>query len=744
MEMPTHAAQSGQCNSVTTIPIEFFVYDDATLDTKSATPAQDCWIYVFKKLDWGCKLYAEVHIDEGENVKLVNWHGEHWVGEDDRPATVARDPFEVSHRPDQYDLHFFLSRVQLARKRLETYIGASGLEPLSRRGLLFDPADSDHVEPLGDDCSGCRVYLIDNVQVAQTLHRRYQKAADRYGTYLDDDRRNTRQLLASFTLNVAASIAEDEEDVWDWVDQSALQKEINTHEHQRATLEERVEQWGQALCAWMERASYREMLLDYTGSEAVEDEGHDLQADLSAGLSQSDAGRQYLENRISDRDSWYNKIAIPAGKYLFGEAKRAIGTAEKAVGLLQEIGPTMAATDVKMSASLVRSFFTMRFNQRVTFYKAIQGADGGLNRQPVSFQQFVEGGAITRGIDVDTTTSNLQGVSVNLQRLTAVLNVLNLALVGKSLRDAKDAEKQALAMVDLTAAIGDVAASIAGFMQTTGKTQLVGRTATIVGGVLGYGKSVYQLATRSPDMNNGVITGLSLAALGGAFTAASGVSALTGSLFVGLGATGIGLIAVGLAAAGAGIVFYFKESPLEKWFKQCPWSQNPSSRPPHTQLEDLFKILAGFSVQCDILRTIPSQVTAPGSRTRAEYTLRFRIRPGLYYPRRSVFNVNALTIGGTTIDPFAIDPAMVATAQRKGRARFDDGKSALIVQGSAERSMELSRQWGINGYPSGLASHAYTVVLDVLGDGSYTVEVKGSESKMPVRTPGGVEVDTIP
>ena len=614
MEMPTHAAQSGQCNSVTTIPIDFFVYDDATLDTKSAKPAKDCWIYVFKKLNWGCKLYAEVHIDSSENVKLVNWHGEHWVGTDDRPATVARDPFEISHHPNQYELHFFLSRVQLARKRLETYIGASGLEPLSRRGLLFDPTDSYHVEPLGDDCSGCRVYLIDNVQVAQTLHQQYKKAADRYGRFLDDDRQNTRQLLATFTLNVAKSVAQDEEDVWDWVDRSAIQKEVKNHEHQRASREERVEYRGQVLCDWMERASYREMLLDYTGSEAVEDEGHDLQADLSAGLSQSKAGRQYLQNVVKDRDGWYNKIAIPAGKYLFGQAKRAIGTAEKAVGLLQELGPTMAASDVAMSASLVRSFFKMRFNQRVSFYKAIQGADGGLNRQPVSFKQFVEGGAITRGIDVDTTTSSkLKGVSVNLQRLTAVLNVVNLALVGKSLRDAKDAEKQALAMVDLTAAIGDVAESIAGFMKTTGKTQLVGRTATIVGGVLGYGKSVYELATRSPDMNNGVIAGLSLAALGGAFTAASGVSAFTGSLFVGLGATGIGLIAVGLAVAGAGLMFYFKESPLEKWFKQCPWGTKASSRPPQHHLSDLFDILAGFAVRCDILRTHKATVTALGS-----------------------------------------------------------------------------------------------------------------------------------
>lgn len=742
MEPKAHAVKSGACNEVTTIPIEFSTYTGSTLDKDSADPVRDRWIYVFKKLEWGTTISSEICVDDGGNLKLVNWHGKHWVETDDRPADVSRDDFEVSYRPEEYDLFFFLSRVQLARQRIEEYTGASGIKTVVRRGMHFEPGESDHVEPLGDDCAGCRVYLTDHIRVAQERHEQYKKAADRYGKFLDDEEETTRQMLATLTHNVAKTVSEDEPEVWSWMDREKLKKEIDEYESERQDLEKQVKERGQLLCDWMQRPAYEEMLFDYTGTEKLEDKGHDLQAGLCAGLSQCDPGREYLEGVLESRDSWHNKVVVPTGKYLFGQSRRTVGAAENAVTLLQEFAATMAASNVNKAGSLVQSFFKMRFNSRISFYETIQKTGGGLKRQTISFKQFVEGGSITKGVDVDETASGLKSAEVSMKRITAVLNVINLAMVGKSVVEAEGTEKQALAMVDLTWAIGDVASSITDFVKSSPKTQLVGRTATIVGGVLGYGKSVYKIATRSPDQNAGVTAGLSLAGLGGAFTAASGVSALTGSLFVGLGSTGIGLIGVGLATLGAGVVYYFKETDLEKWFKQCPWGTEASSQPARQHLDDLFKVLAGFTVQCDVLRTTPAQSYAPGSTSNQEYTLRFRIFPGLFYPKHSVFKISNLTIGGNDIGSFTLGTARIKRARQNREVEFTDG-SVLDVEEVSGQVEEIARYWGIEGVPTGSADYEYTATLDVLGDGEHTVEVDESGSEMPMRNVDGVTVKTL-
>jgi hypothetical protein len=91
MEPKAHAVKSGACNEVTTIPIEFSAYTGSTLDKDSADPVRDRWIYVFRKMEWGTKISAEIYIDDGGNLKLVNWQGEHWAETDDRPANVSRD-----------------------------------------------------------------------------------------------------------------------------------------------------------------------------------------------------------------------------------------------------------------------------------------------------------------------------------------------------------------------------------------------------------------------------------------------------------------------------------------------------------------------------------------------------------------------------------------------------------------------------------------------------------------------------
>lgn len=313
-----------------------------------------------------------------------------------------------------------------------------------------------------------------------------------------------------------------------------------------------------------------------------------------------------------------------------------------------------------------------------------------------------------------------------MQRLGGVLNVINLALAGKSVADAQGAEDQALAVTALMGAIADVTSSITNLMTASRNVKVVGGSATIVGGVLSYGGSVYKIATRSPDENAGVVAGLSLAALGGAFSAAAGVSAMTGSLFIVFGSTGIGLIGVGLAALGAGLVYYFKESPLEKWFKQCPWGSDPAPRPVRSHLDDLFEILAGFDVQCDVLERQPPQWTAPGSSPDVEYRLRFRILPGLYYPDRSIFRISGLTIGGNDVEDFVIEAPETFH-------EFDDG-SWLEVDRTSGRIREISRKWSLPQRPGGRTrtDYTYTVTLDVLGDGQYEYTETGSESRMQI------------
>lgn len=733
MEPTAHAAASGVCNDITTVPVEFFTYAEFA-QKDSAEQVCDRWIYVFKRYGWGTSLNAELFADADGALKLVNWKGKHWSGKDERPADVAvkNNLFEVNYRPDEHDIFFFLSQVQLARERIGEYTRHSGLETVGRRGMHFDPADSAHVEPIGDDCTGCRVYLTDHIRIAKGRHDSYKKALDRQADFLEDEQDSTEKMLAVMTVKVAESIAEENEDVLSWFDKEAAQNEIADYDSEREAHEGQVAIGAAHLCSWMERADYREMLFDYTGTEALEDQGHDVQADLSRGLSQSERGQTYLEEMLQDKESWHNKVVVPAGKHLFGQSKRAVGAAGKALDLFSELVVGMSGRSLRGAASLTHSFFKLRYETRVSFFKTVRGKGGGLEKMNVTYAQFMEGGAVTRGLDADTTSTRLKKTAaagkVSMTHLGAVLGIVNLALTSKSAAEAKGTEKQGLAVASLVAAIADVSAVVTDWTASRSTTKVVGGAASIVGGVTAYSTSVYKLAARSPNMDNGVVVGLSLSALGGAFAAAEGVSALTGSLFLGIGSTGIGLIGIGLAAAGAAAVYYFKETKLEKWFKQCPWGIEAKSRPAQRHLNDLFEILAEFEVRCDVLETVPEQVVAPGSDFNAEYTLRFRIFPGLFYPDKSEFSVSELTLGGNETAPFNIEHA--------SRREFDD-ESVLYVNRGEGGVHEITRAWGLTRRPGAgtKSNYDYTVELDLFGDGQYTVEEKDAGSQMPIVQP---------
>lgn len=600
MEPETHAAASGACREVVTIPLEFLTYADSQREQEHAEPVRDRWIYVFKRYGWGTSLYAEIFIDENGTKKLVNWHNQHWEGADERPATVERETFEVSYQPEQYTIVLFLSHVQLARERIEAYTGRSGRARVSRRGLPLDVDESDHVTPMGDDCAGCRIYLTDHLHIVQQLHARYREALDEYAEFISDDEAVSRQLLATLTLNVAERVADDDSDVWSWLDENgnALRREVRRYSTRRQQRKNTMDTWSRALTSWMLSSTYQELLHDYTGTDVLEDQGYDLQADLCEGLCQSAPGRNYLDHVLQDRDSWHNQYVVPAGPNLLGVADKTVGAVDAALKFIQEFAGGLARRSMQQAVSFVYLSFQMRFDLTISLHTLLPGGGGSLVWQEMTYTRFVEAHVIGVRIDVEAVEQAVRAGrlrhaaevrQVGVSRVIAVINIVNLVLAGKGLAEARTGRQQAMAVIALTGAVADTTAALAGLMRQTSGVQFVGTTASIAGGVLTYAGAIPEIASNSYEGNWGLVAGWSAVALGGTFATAS--AAVGSGAAFGLAAGPLGLIAAAFALGGVALIWAFTESPLEEWFRQCPWGEEPAGRSVRNDLEDLLGLI---------------------------------------------------------------------------------------------------------------------------------------------------------
>jgi len=102
----------------------------------------------------------------------------------------------------------------------------------------------------------------------------------------------------------------------------------------------------------------------------------------------------------------------------------------------------------------------------------------------------------------------------------------------------------------------------------------------IAASVLTAGVSLYDMVKAMSINDTGAAIGNATIAAGSVLFLVSASmaisSAATGSaaLLVGLGATGVGLVAVAIILIGAAIIYWFSNTPMETWLKNCPWGKS--------------------------------------------------------------------------------------------------------------------------------------------------------------------------
>lgn len=102
---------------------------------------------------------------------------------------------------------------------------------------------------------------------------------------------------------------------------------------------------------------------------------------------------------------------------------------------------------------------------------------------------------------------------------------------------------------------------------------------SVAAGTVTAGISLYDMCAAFSVGDSGAMLGHGFVATGAGLAAASALMSLPwiGGTLVGLGATGIGLIAIALILIGVGIIWLFRDLPIETWLKNCAWGKTHDS-----------------------------------------------------------------------------------------------------------------------------------------------------------------------
>lgn len=634
--------KSGQKHKIRKIPLQFRRYVSSDL-AKGTFRAKNKWIYIYALHKWGASIKHEIFVDSDGKYLQVNWGSgasNQW-GKDERKATSPpRENVNITYNPDNFELYVFLSDVQLPYARLEDY--RKNPDKIRRRAQLFEP-NSEHTKSLNGQNGSTQggnvlaFFLIDYPHIAERIQKDYLKELDAYYEYLDDKERRDKTFLATLTLQAVESYAKQDDDVYEWLwggNTYSIEKYLDDENNKITHLCDKVEYPSLLKCQLIDSPGYQEMMDDYQGIEELEERllVHcatviDRTFESPKVRSSSGSGRTYLERWVRDPKSWLNR-------YVTGESFQLVRKSPPVYEAYGKLLEQWAVTKVKITS--VRIFlpeYIRILEKRLSLKIKLKFLPGGLLQwvteeewQTIYVKRYRKYELSI--IDVDRVKTKLPEIPASF---LAALEVINLAMAGKQLRESKSGSEYVKNAIDLVGAIADLTGSLKDLLFKELKWagfKIVG----IIGSVLDYVGALWNAAEASAKGKYGLMTGYAIMAVGATFGAAGGALALgaEGAAAFGMGAvgwTGIGAVIVLL---GVAIVWFFSdnENPFKDWVETCPWGRQPDkskSIKGHTEalLEIIGKPKVKFVETVHLTPALPNDI--------AEFSgLKVVIMPGFF------------------------------------------------------------------------------------------------------------------
>ena len=650
------------------------------------TLANDKWVYAFKKLGGSVSLSYECRatVQNGKpSFAFVSW------AEADRDANMKTYPrkegatksaFTLAQNTEYYVL---LSRIQLPVARIDWY--AKNPERLAERSLHI-PADAlkPGIRPLP-------LYLTEYFEIAHELREEYDKHVQSYEKFVADKEKAQRRYLAG----LVCAVAESKPRLKGWLDYAAVEKERDDSNRDTAERLKSKATTEAYLRDWKLGAGFQLTREDYAGTKEIEEA---LLAHEAALTSEDEI--KYLEAEGENKESWYNKIFEPEGKFQFYRKLETLAATDKFWDLfgkyiiakyLANYGPTKWTGVLTVDVIVQRMERFLGEIHTVIEHVNIKFKDLAPNNKGKWFYVTIDEQTKLPFIDYEFNESGQavghtmkyrpvkwkwnafqRSMLPSLQKVLIGIEAVNLANSMYCAFKADTTKDKLFGGINAIGSTADLLASfkpfaehhVAVWHEAAGKTaeeaaKIAERTfarINFVGAVCDYVGALKDTAEASYKGHSGLAAGhaaiaLSAVALGTseALSIGTASAALAGTeataaftAAFGMSSATLGVVGIALFVVGAGVVWYFSDSELREWAEKSAWSNNPEKAGGiEKQIEELHKLICEFTADGYLYENrIPctEYFTAEGSvRHKLEYLFTVRIRPGYFSDHASKY-----------------------------------------------------------------------------------------------------------
>ena len=546
-------------------------------------------IFCVAKLPSSLSLTGNVQI-AGKQGKTC-WHngtiiidGEGtYHSEDSRPGNRNSDmvPILVSLQNDTVpvDNYFCVSRIPFSLERITYLVNKLAENRPCRRLEKINPSViGNKVQVINK--KRC-VILTDYMRIAQSLNDLYSRELDTYVSWATNKARACVRTLHGMITGLIKQFPEYTKCLADKEDQLTPLDFDNTpmkphgewmkkYESREKDLINAYEVYSRALTAWMDKPEYREMLSDYSGTDANIELGEQELAFCLKGINNSKYGIDYVNKVAGDENHW---IMI-----------NVIETSRKAIDATWEI--LLVFTTLRVSEKgpdylvpkLIQAIITRQ-------YKGSKNTAWNIVYSNLIYKQRLDG--VKEYITIPNVVSNkVNFLDVLRDKNTADIiknNLIGIIIAYYTLdiirnHNIPTFEKVIDLIISAASLLNETFGTIMGTAAAKAAAKTIGLRIIAVASLISYLQSSYKMTSAIQLNDNDAAVFHGISALGSVIT---GITAVCYSGAVVAGGSVIGApVAFGLFALGAVLGFGGEilagaktDTDLEAWLKHCYWGK---------------------------------------------------------------------------------------------------------------------------------------------------------------------------
>jgi hypothetical protein len=637
-----------------------------------AKPAADRWIYVFRSRSWGgLSLDSEVQVKLDGNqqqFKCVSWtqaDRQKWPKQYPRPAAITKKVLCLSTE-DEYFV--FLSAFQLPYKRIDFYTSAKGMTALKRRCLNI---------PKGalalSEATPVPIELVDARAVAKKAREKAAKARETYLKAAGEETDAAKRYLADFLIEMAKK----EEKLEKWVAMGEVEAFREEQEKKLRKLMGQAEANDAFFYGWMLAGPFQETREDAFASdekdfEPLEKEWLEEEAELVGDTLVSRCGMSYLEEEAGE-NSWFDRLLV-GGSEGYAVKKPLIALLEGKLGTIinrflvgrvlwrmKGLKLTETTTKLKKIASVQVEIIkeveviVKRLNIVVAQFGSRQGAflwpsyDKVRKVTRIQYEFGTYEASLTH-LPTERWKEGVEKLSKVARAIVLAIEIGNLWHCMAELQEAGNTSDKMWGGAEVASAMCDTIGALGGVLEhCLGEGfEVALKRLSVIGCIIDYALNTRKAFLATDKGKYGLAAGYALTALSSVAlgTGAALELGMSGGLAFGLAACPWLLIGAILLILGTALVYWFTESDLEEWAKNCIWGKRGNRGAGKSELgkeiHRLHEILSKFDVECYVMsEKIPGteSIGAGGSSAEYESYLVLKVKTGMFIDGKSRFKI---------------------------------------------------------------------------------------------------------